>query len=186
MQLMYRGLRGRPDVLTVVSFLSTRVQEPDEDDYKKLARVIRYLRGTTDLVLRLSGDASKSLQWWVDASYAIHPDLKSQTCATMSMGKGSIYSQSCKQKLLSRSSTKAKLIGVYDVSPQMIWTRHFLEAQGFAIQDNVLYQDNKSAKLLDENGRASSSKRTKHIHIRYFFYQGPYRQQGNSYRLLSH
>jgi hypothetical protein len=74
MQLMFLGLRGRPDVLTAVSFLSTRVQQPDEDDYKKLARVIRYLRGTTDLVLRLSGDASKSLQWWVDASYAVHPD----------------------------------------------------------------------------------------------------------------
>jgi hypothetical protein len=52
MKLMYLGLRGRPDVLSAVSFLSTRVQQPDDDDYKKLARVIRYLRGTTDLVLR--------------------------------------------------------------------------------------------------------------------------------------
>jgi hypothetical protein len=70
---------------------------------------------------------------------------------------------------MSRSSTEAELIGVYDVSPMMIWTLHFLEAQGFAIQDNVQAQENKSAKLLEENGRASSSKRTKHIHIRYFF-----------------
>jgi hypothetical protein len=32
-----------------------------------------------------------------------------------------------------------------------------------------LFQDNKSAILLEKNGKASSSKRTKHINIRYFF-----------------
>ena len=42
-------------------------------------------------------------------------------------------------------------------------------AQGYPIQDNILYQDNKSAMLLAKNGRASSTKRTKHINIRYFF-----------------
>ena len=42
-------------------------------------------------------------------------------------------------------------------------------AQGIASKDNILYQDNKSAILLAENGRASSSKRTKHIKIRYYY-----------------
>jgi hypothetical protein len=44
-----------------------------------------------------------------------------------------------------------------------------MEAQGYQVQDNVLFQDNKSAILLEKNGKASSSKRTKHINIRYFF-----------------
>jgi hypothetical protein len=118
MQLMYLGLRERPDVLTTVSFLRTRVQQPDEDDYKKLARVIRYLRGTTDLDLRLSGDASKSLQKWADASNDFSSGFEGQPDANMSMGKGSVNIQSCKQKLMSRSSTDAELIGVYDVSAQ--------------------------------------------------------------------
>jgi hypothetical protein len=34
---------------------------------------------------------------------------------------------------------------------------------------NVLYQDNKSFILLKTDGRRSSSKRTRHIAIRYFF-----------------
>ena len=42
-------------------------------------------------------------------------------------------------------------------------------AQGYEVKDNVLFQDNKSAMLLIKNGMASSSKRTKHINIRYFF-----------------
>jgi len=58
---------------------------------------------------------------------------------------------------------------VHDVLPQILWTRHFLEAQGYQVKDNMLYQDNRSAMLLEENGRGSSGKRTRHINIRYFF-----------------
>jgi hypothetical protein len=44
-----------------------------------------------------------------------------------------------------------------------------MEAQGYQVQDNVLFQDNTIAILLEKNGKASSSKCTKHIKIRYFF-----------------
>jgi hypothetical protein len=53
--------------------------------------------------------------------------------------------------------------------PQLEWTRLFLDAQGYQVQKTILYQDNKSAMLLERNGRASSSRRTKHIHLRYFY-----------------
>ena len=52
---------------------------------------------------------------------------------------------------------------------QILWTNYFLAAQGYNINECVVYQDNKSAILLEENGRASSSKRTRHINIRYYF-----------------
>ena len=68
-----------------------------------------------------------------------------------------------------RSSTKAELVGLYDVLPQIIWTRNFLLTQGYAINDPIVHQDNKSTILLAENGRASCSKRTRHLNIRYFF-----------------
>jgi hypothetical protein len=44
-----------------------------------------------------------------------------------------------------------------------------MKAQGYGVKDNVLFQDNKSSILLENNGKASSSKRTKHINVRYFF-----------------
>ena len=44
-----------------------------------------------------------------------------------------------------------------------------MKAQGFEVRDNILYQDNRSAILLETNGRASSSKCTKHINIRYYY-----------------
>jgi hypothetical protein len=51
----------------------------------------------------------------------------------------------------------------------VLWTRNFLEAQGYVVHDNVVYQDNQSAILLEKNGRRSSGKQTRHIEIRYFF-----------------
>ena len=87
----------------------------------------------------------------------------------MSLGKGSAYSSSIRQKLNTRSSTEAELVGVNDMMSLVLWTRNFLEAQGHHIKDNVVYQDNESAILLEKNGRRSSSKRTRHLEIRYFF-----------------
>lgn len=60
-------------------------------------------------------------------------------------------------------------MGVNDVLPQVLWTRYFLEAQGYGVTESVVDQDNQSAILLEKNGRASSSKRTRHINIRYLF-----------------
>ena len=77
--------------------------------------------------------------------------------------------KSQKQKLNTRSSTEAELVGADDVSGPILWTKHFMEAQGYEIKKNILYQDNKSTILLLENGKKSSSKRTRAINIRYFF-----------------
>jgi hypothetical protein len=44
-----------------------------------------------------------------------------------------------------------------------------MEAQGYQVQDNVLFQDNKSMIPLEKNGKASSSKHTKGVNIWYFF-----------------
>jgi hypothetical protein len=94
--------------------------------------------------------------------------MKGHTGGTLSMGKGSVYSTSTKQKLVTRSSTESEVVGVYDVMPQMLWTKHFLEALGMRVE-TILHQDNTSAILLERNGRRSSTKRTRHMNIRYFF-----------------
>ena len=69
------------------------------------------------------------------------------------------------------SSTTAELIAAHDSVKMILWTRLFLEAQGYGINKNILFQDNKSTILLEQNGKKSSSKRTRHLNIRYFFLQ---------------
>eukprot|EP00980_Cylindrotheca_fusiformis_P016285 scaffold4840_cov147-Cylindrotheca_fusiformis.AAC.1 len=168
-KLLYLCKRTRGDLQTAVSFLTTRVQAPDVDDYKKLGRCLRYIRRTKHYPLTLEADSMNVIQWWVDASYAVHPDMRSHTGATMMMGKGSVYSKSTQQKINTRSSTEAELVRVNDAMSLILWTRNFLKAQGYTVTDNVVWQDNQSAMLLEKNGTRSSSKRTRHLEIRYFF-----------------
>jgi hypothetical protein len=161
--------RARPDLQTAVAFLCTRVKDCNEDDYKKLKRMLQFLRATKGDYLTLSANSLHNVRWWVDASYAVHPDMKSHTGGAMSLGRGVIYGTSKRQKLNTKSSTESEIVGTDDVMPQMLWTLYFLEAQGYKIDDNILYQDNKSSILLENNGRGSSGKGTRHMDVRYFF-----------------
>jgi hypothetical protein len=161
--------RGRPDIAPAVAFLTTRVQQPTVDDWDKLVRMLRFLRQTCDDRLTLRADGSKTIKWMVDASFAVHPDFKSHTGATMTMGEGAITSISRKQKMNTRSSTEAELVAADDVVGSIVWTKLFLEAQGYSIKDNILYQDNRSAILLESNGMQSTGKRSRHLNIRLFF-----------------
>jgi hypothetical protein len=52
---------------------------------------------------------------------------------------------------------------------KILWTKLFLEAQGFEIKKNVVYRDNTAAMKLEVNGKTSSGKRTRHFEIKYFF-----------------
>ena len=72
-------------------------------------------------------------------------------------------------KLNIKSSPEEKLVGVDDVPTQVIWIRYFLKEQGYMIHDDIIYQYNQSAIKLDNNGKQSSSKRTRYINIRYYF-----------------
>ena len=85
------------------------------------------------------------------------------------MGRGFPFVSSTKQKLNTQSSTESEVVAVDDCMPAICWTRYFLEDQGYGVNDTIVFQDNQSAILLEKNGKASSSKRTKHINIRYFF-----------------
>ena len=87
----------------------------------------------------------------------------------MSLGAGVIAPGSHKQKLNTRSSTESELVAVDDYMASILWTNNFLRAQGVEVQNTILYQDNQSSILLDKNGRASCSKCTKHLDVRYFF-----------------
>ena len=77
-----------------------------------------------------------------------------------------------------KSSTTAELVGADDASTLILWTKLFLEHQGYSIDMNILYQDNNSAILLENNGRKSIGKQSRALNVRYFFLTDQV-QQGN-------
>jgi hypothetical protein len=167
-KILYLGKRVRPDLLVAIAFLVRRVQCPDKDDWSKMVRLVQYIRGTKGYGIRLSGEVNLSVTAFIDASYGVHWDLKSHTGAVITLGKGPVYAKSGIQRLNTTSSAESELVALSDSTGQIIWTRHFLEHQGYKIGPATVYEDNQSAIKLAENGRSNSS-RTRHIAVRYFF-----------------
>ena len=162
-QLLFLCKRARPDIEPLISLLTTRVKEPDKDDWGKLKHGLMYLKGTLHMKRRMKADSLSMIRWWVDASYGLHWCCKGHMGAMMSMGKGALVNISVKQKLNLGSSTKAELVSISDVLGMVMWCKYFMEAQGYTIENNILYQYNNSTILLEKNGRMSAGKNSKHI-----------------------
>jgi hypothetical protein len=161
--------RAGPDISPAIAFLTTRVQAPAHEDWSKLVRMMRFLKGTVFDLLMLRADGSRVLKWFTDASFAVHCDFKSQTGVVMTMGSGAVTSISRKQGINSRSLTEAELIASDEVVGPMLWMQLFLEAQGYPVKQDILLQDNKSTILLEKNGQQSAGKRSRHLNITMFF-----------------
>ena len=119
--------------------------------------------------LTLTIDDLSIVRWWVDASDRTHPDMKGHTGSMMSMGGGALLSRSTKHKINTGSSTESELVSLYDAMPMILWCLYFIEAQGYTVDQNIVFQDNQSTMRLATNGSLSSGKTTKHIHARYYF-----------------
>ena len=167
--ILYVTKRARPDTALSIAFLTTRVREPDDDDWRKLEHIISYLKRTRELPLVLGASNTGVLHWYVDASFATHHDMRGHTGGALTMGIGCPTVQSTKAKCNTRSSTISELVAVDEMLAQILWTRLFMKEQGIKVSDNILYQDNIAAILLEKNGRASSTKRTKHIEVQYYY-----------------
>ncbi len=74
-QLLFAANRAGRDIQMAVSFLITRVKNPDEDDWRKLERVLKYLNGTWFMKLILSADEMNfTIHWYIDGSHQVHED----------------------------------------------------------------------------------------------------------------
>ena len=106
--------------------------------------------------------------WYVDCAFGVHADYRSHMGDGLTMGKGFAISISKAHKLNTRSSTEGEIVSVDDCLALILWSREFMIAQGYGCNWNIILQDNMSSILLENNGKASSGKRTRHMKIRYF------------------
>lgn len=169
-KLLYLAKRVRADCLTAIAFLTTRVQACDIDDVAKLNRVLAYLRGTRDRGIVLRVGPTLVVRAYIDAAYGVHQSSgKSHTGCVIMLGEaGPVLCKSAKQKIVTKSSTEAELVGLSDTASPAIHMRNFLRAQGHDVGPVVVYQDNMSAMALVRRG-GPGSERSRHINIRHFW-----------------
>ncbi len=96
-QLLFIATWTCCDIQTAVVFLTTRVKQPDEDDWGKVKQVLKYLARTRSLPLCLSVDNLTILKWYVDASHGVCKECKGKNGAGMTLGKGAAICFSQKQ-----------------------------------------------------------------------------------------
>jgi hypothetical protein len=169
--LLYLAKRTRPDLLSAVSFLTTRVAAPTIDDAIKLRRVLGYLSGTRELGLTLKAAVNNPdlcVYCFIDSSYASHSDCVSHSGVQITLGCGTVYAKSSRQKLVTKSSTEAELVALASGLEEALVLRRFLIHQGYEIPPVVVLQDNRSTMVLAHDGFKRAS-RTKHMSIRYFW-----------------
>ena len=113
---------------TPVTFLCTRVKVSDEDDYKKLERVMGYLYGTLYTPLILGTNKSDNIYWWKGGAHALHQEMKGHFCLVMSFGHGAALSASLKQKINMMSSIEKDTVAISDGMPNNMWVLYFSRA----------------------------------------------------------
>jgi hypothetical protein len=113
---LYATKQARPNTCTAIAFLMMRVQAPNKDDWNKLTHLMKYLRGTHMLPLILSANGTGILKWWVDAAFAVHPNMQGHSGGGLSLGRGFPIMSLTKQKLNTESSMESEIVWVLRTS----------------------------------------------------------------------
>jgi hypothetical protein len=129
-QLLFASNLARRDIQTAVSFLITRLQAPDKDDWGKLKQILKYLNGTRHLKLTLCADQMKFvMHWYVDGLHQVHDDCRGQTGSLVTFGKEAVASSLNKMKCNTKSSMETELISLVDKLTDIIWMCYFVKCQ---------------------------------------------------------
>lgn len=78
-KVLFMCKRGQPDIHTEIAFLCIRVKNPDQDNYKKLARVIKYLCRTKFMHLTMEACHLDQNHWFIDGAFAVHKNMRSHS-----------------------------------------------------------------------------------------------------------
>ncbi|KMQ86061.1 retrovirus-related pol polyprotein from transposon tnt 1-94 [Lasius niger] len=123
--LLYIAVNTRLDIMASVCILAQRTINPTQSDWNEAKRVLRYLRGTMDLKLKLgrSGDTEKNgLIGYADADWGQDQRERKSNSGYICEFNGAVISWSCKkQTCVALSSTEAEIIALSEACKEILW-----------------------------------------------------------------
>ncbi|GJU33246.1 ribonuclease H-like domain-containing protein [Tanacetum coccineum] len=132
---LYRSLAGalqyltftRPDLSYAVQQLCLYMHDPREPHLNAMKRVLRYLRGTTDLGLQLFRSTTSQFIAYSDADWAGCPAMRRSTSGyCVYLGDNLLTWSSKRQDTLSRSSAETEYRGVANAVAKTSWIHNLL------------------------------------------------------------
>jgi len=165
--MLYLATTTRPDIAAAMGILCRRVSNPRQRDWHALKRVIRYLKQTADLKLKICADNNLELVGFADADWAGDiSDRKSTSGYLYKLGTSLISWSSKKQVSVALSSTEAEYVSAALASQEAIWLRQLLTDIGVPpTQAITMYEDNQGCIKLANSEKINA--RTKHIDVRH-------------------
>ena len=124
--ILFPTKRARPNTGTAIFHLTTRVIYPDQRNWLKMVYLFKYVRGTKYIPLILSADKSVMLQWYIDGSYTVRPNMREHSGGGLKMVQGLPILASRNQNINTRSSPEPEIVGFDQLMPSLLWTRFFL------------------------------------------------------------
>jgi hypothetical protein len=168
-KLLFMSKRTRADIELPVNVLTSRVAKPNESDWHKLCRVYGYLARNIYYGVKFTKPlGSTTIEAWADASYLVHDDAKSRTGGVIKINGGVVAVMSSKQKIVTKSSSEAELVALGELVSSVLGIREFVSCEDITLPATTVNEDNKACMDLVAAGKSTSS-RTKHIRMRYFF-----------------
>lgn len=167
--LMYLMTATRPDIAYAVSKASRTLENPTHEDFVRVKRILRYLKGTIDYGIEYqSKENNHVLECFSDADHAGDSSTgHSTTGVVCNFGGGVITWLSQKQSSVAISSTEAEIVAASEACREIVWLKRLLEEITTLKSVPVLKIDNEATTRLAEN--PENHRRTKHIKIRHFF-----------------
>ena len=165
--LNYLAVATRPDIAFTVGRLSSVLDCYRPEHWEAAIRVVRYLKGTRLLSLKLGGNNIMRPIGYCDSDWNNCPDTsRSIGGYCFSLGSGMVSWVSHKQQHAADSTCYAEYIALHEASNEVIFLRQLLEGLNIPIPDATpLYCDNDSARLLTEDQRWH--KKVRHFRVKY-------------------
>lgn len=166
--LMYLAVGTRPDIMYAVSHVSQALENPTQNDWSKVKRIFKYLKGTSDISIVYGSNHQKMLTTYSDADFAGDARTRRSTSGVVCMYMGGPISWiSRRQKSVALSTTEAEFVAASEASKEAVWLMRLLNEITELSSVPRLLIDNMSAVKLVKN--PVFHKRSKHIEVRHFF-----------------
>jgi hypothetical protein len=167
--LLYLTNCSRPDLSFAVNQLCRHMSNPRAVHWSAAKRVLRYLKGTTNLGLEFRRtDPAEPWVGYADADYAGDTQTRQSTSGFCFMLASACFSWRCmKQRCVALSTAEAEIIALTEAAKQATWLMQLAHDTGADYQTITIFEDNQAAISL--TGDTKFSQRTKHMAVRHFF-----------------
>ena len=168
--LLYLSVATRPDITFAVSSVAKFSSNPTTRHWTAVKRIMRYLRGTTDLGLVYVPQSSGECVGFSDSDWGGDlEDRKSTSGYIFQMAGGSISWRSKKQGVVALSTAEAEYVALASATQEALWIRQLMtELKGQPPETGTLiFEDNQSAIAMTKNPQYHG--RSKHVSIKFHF-----------------